>query len=79
MHVCAGQRWGVAQPRLSPVSMCQPIPLFLCVTDRHVDSCQAQVAPINGRPTALSDVKCACPVDKIWSGICLSGDIKKEF
>lgn len=77
--VGGGAGGGSVQPRVSPVSMCQPVSLFVHVTDTHVGTYQPQVAPINGRPTALSVVRRARPGDKIWSGICLSGDTRKGF
>lgn len=74
VHVCAGQRWGGGPAQVVPCLHVSAHPLVhVCVslTDTWILA-KPQVAPINGRPTALSDVRCACPVDKIWSGICLS-------
>lgn len=52
MYVCACMRigWGAAQPRVSPVSMCQPIALFLHVTDTHVGTHQPKLLQLTAVP-----------------------------
>lgn len=41
---------GATQPRLSPVSMCQAISLFLHVTDTHVGSYQPKLLQLMAVP-----------------------------
>lgn len=67
------------QPRVSPVSMCQPISLFLHVTDTHVGTHQPKLLQLTAVPLRCPFVRCASPGDKIWSGNCLSSDISREF
>lgn len=75
-----GVRGGVGvQPRVSPVSMCQPISLFLHVTDTHVGTHQPKLLQLTAVPLRCPFVRCASLGDKIWSGNCLSSDIRREF
>ena len=41
---------GLAKPRVSPVSMCQPISLFLHVSDTHVGTYQPKLLQLTAVP-----------------------------
>lgn len=64
MHVCVYEEgWGVrGWGRVSPVSMCQPISLFLHVTDTHVGTYQPKLLQLMAVPLR-------CPLCGVLAGV----------